>query len=123
MGFAGCFNESPKERELLGVASNHPLGVPVDGKEKTSSALNPLDDPVGSDGVDHEVWRQVADDLVMSTGHIQLLNAENLGKARAFYNCHPVDRLPAQFPRALVGRVGLFPVGEVLIKAAAQSHV
>lgn len=123
MGFAGCLNESPKERELLGVAGNHPLGVPVDGEEKASSTLNPLNDPVWSDRVDCKVGRQVADDLVVGTGHVQLSNAQNLGEARAFYNRHPVGWLPAPLARALVGRVGLLPVGEVLIEAAAQGHV
>src|SRR5574337_1419942 len=90
MGFLGCLNESSKERELLGSAGNHPLGMPVDGEEKAPRAFNPLDNPVRSSGVDREIRRQVANDLVVGAGHVQLSNAENLDEARAFHNRHRV---------------------------------
>jgi hypothetical protein len=115
MRCASFLNESPKERELLGAVSKHPLWVPVDGEKKARRPLNPFDDPVWSDRVDRKVGRQVADDLVVGTGDVQLSNAQNLSEARAFHNRHRVGRLPAPLARALVGRVGIVPVREVLI--------
>ena len=52
MGSVGMLNKGSKEGELLGMAGDHPLGVPLDREEEAPWTLNSLDDPVGGDGAD-----------------------------------------------------------------------
>jgi hypothetical protein len=66
----GCFNERSKKRKLLGVTGNHPFWVPMDGKAKATSALNPLDDSIWGGGIDRKIGCQIADDLVVATGDV-----------------------------------------------------
>lgn len=79
--FVGCLNESPKERKLFGMASEHTLRMPVNGKEKPSGALNPFNNAVRRYSVDREARRQITDDLVVGTGHAQFPYAKNISQA------------------------------------------
>src|SRR5574337_973084 len=112
-------NQRQKECELLRMTGEHPLGMPVDGKQKLPVAFNALDDPVRGQGVDRESRRQIANNLVVGTGHAQLSDMKNLGQAGTLYNRDVVGRLRSLLSRALVRRIGLVPVGQVLIEAAA----
>lgn len=80
MYFCGFVNQRPKEFELFRVASEHSFGVPVDGEEKSSGTLNPLNHAVRGRGADRKTRRQLADNLMMSTGYTQLSNSENPGE-------------------------------------------
>ena len=72
MGSVGMLNKGSKKGELLGMAGNHPLGVPLDREEEAPRTLDPLDDPVRGDRAELEGWRQVTDDLVVGAGHGKL---------------------------------------------------
>src|SRR5574337_1195946 len=116
-------NQRQKECELLRMTGEHPFGMPVDGKQKLPVAFDALDDPVRGHGVDRESRRQIANDLVVGTSYAQLSGMKNPGQAGAWHNRNVVDRLCAVFPRALVRWIGLVPVGQVLIEAAAHGDI
>ena len=122
-GSAGRLNQGSKEGELLGVVGDHPLRVPLDCEEEAPRGFDRLDDPVGGDGADLEHRRKVADDLVVGAGHGQLSGADDLAETGSWRDRNRVSGFPPPLTRALMGRVGYLPIGEILVEAAAQSDV
>lgn len=123
MGSLSMLNKGPKKGELLGVAGDHSLGVPLDREKEAAWALNPLDDPVGGDGADLEVGRQVADDLVVGAGHRQLPDADDFGEVGTRSDGNRMSWLRPPLPGAVVGWVSPLTIGKILVEAAAQSNV
>ena len=117
------FDERVKQGKLLWMAAGHSLGVPLDRKEEAARALDRFDNPIGGNGADGKIGRQIPDDLVVGARYRHLAGADDMGETGARRDGNLVSWLAAPFARAHVSRVGPGTIGEVLVKAAAQRHI
>ena len=116
-------NQGAKEGELLLMPEGHALGVPLDREEEAPWSLHPLDNPVGRNGADLEVWRHVTDDLVVGAGHGQLLDADDFGEVGTRSDGNRMSWLRPPLPGAVVSWVSPLTIGKILVEAAAQRNV